>query len=266
MKLNKKEIKTFQKQILSWYLLHQRDLPWRKTRDPYKILLSEVMSQQTQLVRVIPKYAKWINELPTVHTLAKASNTDVLRLWSGLGYNRRAIYLKKTAEVIIRKYNGVFPETIEKLKALPGIGEYTARALLCFAFDKQVAVFDTNVRKVILITFFKEKKYPTEKELLQIADQLLPNGRAYEWNQALMDYATSVLKREKIPIKKQAPFKTSKRYIRGQIIKVLLAKGRVPRNQITNSIEVNNHSVDEIISDLITEGILGEVKDVLFLT
>src|SRR5260221_6037221 len=199
--ISKQKITSFQKQILDWYAKNQRDLPWRRTRDPYRILISEVMSQQTQLSRLMPKYLAWLEKFPTVHDLAQAKISDVLHSWSGLGYNRRALNLKKTAEIISKQYHGEFPHSEKDLLSLPGIGEYTARAVLCFAFDQQIAVVDTNVRKVILTRFAV-----SEKEISEIAGVLLPVGKAYEWNQALMDYAAAVLKKEKIPIPKQSKF------------------------------------------------------------
>jgi A/G-specific adenine glycosylase len=236
IKLRQKEINKFQEKILTWYGLHQRDLPWREVpfdtslqrRDPYKILVSEIMLQQTQVNRVIPKFDAWLKTFPTVFVLAKAPTSEVLALWSGLGYNRRALNLKKTAVIVSVKYGGVFPQTEKELMSLPGIGQYTARAVLCFAFDQQVAVVDTNVRKVILTEVLKETDETNEtkgpKEIAELAERLLPKGKAYEWNQALMDYASAVLKKEKIPVTKQSKFHGSRRYYRGQILKVLLEK------------------------------------------
>jgi len=157
-RLSPQKIKQFQQHILDWYAQHKRDLPWREVpvgtsleQKAYRVLVSEVMSQQTQIGRVVPKYEAWLEAFPTVQDLAEAQVGEILRLWSGMGYNRRALNLKKTAEVIVRDYDGKFPQDEKELLKLPGIGEYTARALLCFAFDKQVAVVDTNVRKVILV-------------------------------------------------------------------------------------------------------------------
>lgn len=213
--------------ILNWYDIHQRELPWRKTRDPYHILISEIMSQQTQISRVIPKFTLWLQAFPTIIDLANAPTAEVLKLWSGLGYNRRALNLKKTAQIVAANYNGQFPKSEKELLTLPGIGQYTARAVLCFAFDQQVAVVDTNVRKVILTQF-----QANEKEIPLIAEQLLPIGKAYQWNQALMDYASTVLKKEKIPVPKQSKFIGSHRYYRGQILKQLLAKKIIPLNKL----------------------------------
>jgi len=252
MMIPQQTIKNFQKEILDWYTQNQRDLPWRNLpvdergyRDPYAILVSEVMLQQTQVVRVIPKYEAWLQKFPSVQILAKAKVADVLTYWSGLGYNRRALNLKKTAEVVVEKYNGVFPSTEKELLALSGIGTYTARALLCFAFNKQMPVVDTNVRKVIMTKLLpelssmlsmnvflkdeqsKDKNILDEKEIQAIAEVLLPHERAYEWNQALMDYSREVLKKEKIIIPKQSKFVGSRRYYRGQIVKILIVRKKV---------------------------------------
>ena len=161
MDLSPQEIKQFQTKILDWYKVNKRDLPWRQIRfnislqqrDPYKILLSEVMAQQTQISRVILKYESWLEAFPTIQDLAKASVSNILVYWTGLGYNRRALNLKKTAEIIVNQYDGKFPREESELLKLPGIGQYTARALLCFGFNEQIAVVDTNIRKVILTQF-----------------------------------------------------------------------------------------------------------------
>jgi A/G-specific adenine glycosylase len=254
MNLSQKEIILFQNKILTWYAQHQRDLPWRVSRDPYRILVSEIMLQQTQVSRVILKYENWLQSFPTVQDLAAAKTSEVLALWSGLGYNRRALNLKKTAEIVVAKYAGKFPSTEKELLALPGIGMYTARAVLCFAFNQQVSVVDINVKKVILTQIVSApsnvlklgdapKSTQTEplndKEIALIADQLLPQGKAYEWNQALMDYSSIVLKKEKIVIPKQSKFLGSKRYYRGQVLKVLLMQKEILLKDIGAIIKVD---------------------------
>lgn len=272
MQLSQHAIKAFQTKILHWYAENKRDLPWRETRNPYNILISEVMAQQTQLSRIVPKYVAWLEKFPTIESLAKASTHDLLAAWSGLGYNRRALYLQKAAKEIVEKFNGKFPDKSEILKSLSGIGEYTAKAIACFAFDQQVAVVDTNIKKVILTQFtpeyneaemnaqdrrknqdvrLKEKKINkmlnsrfiihdssqengivTDKDIQSIADQLLPVGHAYEWNQALMDYAAVELKKEKISLPKQSKFIGSDRYYRGQIIKILIEQKKIDREKL----------------------------------
>ena len=264
--MKKQDISSFQNEILTWYELHQRDLPWRNSRDPYRILVSEIMLQQTQVNRVMPKFIAWFKKFPTVHDLAKAKVSEVLVLWSGLGYNRRALNLKKTGEIISEKYNGEFPQTEKELLALPGIGEYTARALLCFAFDKQVPVIDTNVRKVLLI-----RLHIPEKEIGETAEKILPKGRAYEWNQALMDYASEMLKEHKIPIPKQSKFIGSRRYYRGQILKKLLDKKEIALQELGSLIKKDYADseyewLNNLVLELKDEGFVKVEKEKLKLS
>ncbi len=209
--------------ILVWYGQHGRLLPWRSTNDPYCILVSEVMLQQTQVSRVIEKYNEFLKAFPTVHDLAKAKTADVIRAWKGLGYNRRALFLQRTAQAVVEQYGRKFPKDVTLLKKLPGIGEYTARAVLCFAFKKDVAVLDTNHRKFYSRVFGGGL---SDKELLIEADGFIENiptslrgARAtrqsttsgqlstgllrsvvrndvgsnvvYDWNQALMDFVSA---------------------------------------------------------------------------
>lgn len=270
MHLSSQKIIQFQEKILFWYSEHQRNLPWRKTRDPYKILLSEVMSQQTQIQRVIPKYEAWLVVFPTIEKLAQATTPEVLRLWSGLGYNRRALNLQKTAKMIVDNYQGKFPTTPEELEKLPGIGRYTSRAVACFAFDKQVAVVDTNIRKVIAVEFF-DGQLPTEKVIEEVAQELLPVGKAYEWNQALMDYAGMMLKEYRIPVPKQSHFFTSNRYVRGQIVKKLVTEHAVSLKELTKHFQKQGREVDQkvlekIVKELQKEGFLVQKNDTLSLS
>ncbi len=254
--LQHKKITAFQQFILSWYAKNKRDLPWRQTRNPYNILVSEIMSQQTQISRVVPKYLLWLEKFPTIQDLAKAKPSDVLKCWSGLGYNRRGLYLQKCAQEIVTKYNGIFPQIEKELLTLPGIGEYTASAILCFAFNKQIAVIDTNIKKVIAVHFFKGI-VPEKKELTEFAENLLPKGKANEWNQALMDYAAQELKSEKIAIPKQSTFKNSNRYFRGQILKYLVANSKASLDDLLLQF---NKTVDKVTLEKI---LLGLLKDKL---
>ncbi|MGI8419149.1 MAG: hypothetical protein ACR2LN_00735 [Candidatus Levyibacteriota bacterium] len=268
--MTQKEIAQFQQEILTWYAAHQRDLPWRKSRDPYRILVSEIMLQQTQVKRVIPKFISWFDVFPTVHDLAVASVSDVLSLWSGLGYNRRALNLKKAAQIVSEKYNGIFPHTEKELLALPGIGQYTARALLCFAFDQQVTVIDTNVRKVILLKFMDSRLRGNDKindkEISDFAEKILPKGKAYEWNQALMDYSSAMLKEHKIPIPKQSKFIGSHRYYRGQILKRLLEKKEIELKELGKLLKKDYSDKEEawvksLVSELKDEGFVETEKE-----
>lgn len=250
MELSPAHIIVFQEKILTWYKVNQRELPWRRTRDPYSILVSEVMSQQTQLGRVIPKYEAWLKRFPTVVQLANAATSEVLRFWSGLGYNSRALNLQKTARIIVEEYQGKFPDKLEELLELPGIGKYTASAIACFAFDAQIPVIDTNIRKVIAHEFF-EGELPDESVIGEIAKQILPQGKAYIWNQALMDYSSLVLKDKKIPVPKQSHFLTSDRYFRGQIIKLLLEIKNISFSGLVDYFADRNPIEQERLRDIV---------------
>jgi len=170
-------VREMQDALLRWFGETARDLPWRTTRDPYAILVSEVMLQQTQVARVLERYGPWLERWPTPAALAAAPTADVLRAWSGLGYNRRALSLQKAARRVVEL--GEFPRDIAGLEQLPGIGPYTARAIACFAFDAQVTALDTNVRRVL-------------ERSLGTTDVAPPPGRAWDWNQALFDLGAQV--------------------------------------------------------------------------
>jgi len=172
--------------IFAWYLAVRRDLPWRRTSDPYRILVSEVMLQQTQVARVVPYYQAWLERFPDAAALASAPAADVLRMWSGLGYNRRALALQAACAVVA---SDGWPRTVEGLQALPGVGPYTAAAVASFAFGVQAAAVDTNVRRVIE-RFDRRARRPPE--LAKRAAALVPQGRAADWNQAMMELGATV--------------------------------------------------------------------------
>ena len=185
--------------LLRWYRAHRRALPWRKARvSPYRIFLAEMMLQQTQVERVIPKYQAFIARYPTIRKLAAAPRAEVIRLWAGLGYNRRAVHLHQAAQAIVREHGGTFPMRLEALLDLPGIGPYTARALLSFVGNAPVAVVDTNVRRVVGRLFQQDLAAlcgnggPTERQFQTLADGLAPAARSAQWNQALMDLGSAV--------------------------------------------------------------------------
>ncbi|GLV60181.1 (Fe-S)-cluster assembly protein [Dictyobacter sp. S3.2.2.5] len=184
-----------QSALLSWYEQEQRPLPWRETTDPYAILVSEVMLQQTQVDRVLPKYQQFLAAFPTLVELAKASTADVIAVWVPLGYNRRAVSLQSIARQVLADYDGRIPDTIDELLKLKGVGRYTAGAIACFAYRKQVATVDTNIRRV-LHRVFLGLEHPDPKandaQMLALAEQVLPMGHAYNWNQALMDMGATV--------------------------------------------------------------------------
>lgn len=187
--------KRFQEKLLDWYSEHSRELPWRNTHDPYHIVVSELMLQQTQVDRVIPKYDAWFKQFPTVKSLADAPTKDVIAAWQGLGYNRRALYLQRIAQTVLDEFNGAFPKTREELLELPGIGPYTAGALMSFAYKADEAIVDTNVIRLLGRMFIGYKDLPSvsEKELWNLSKSMIPKkGKTYYFNQALMDFGAMV--------------------------------------------------------------------------
>jgi A/G-specific adenine glycosylase len=237
--LSDQQIVNFQNLILTWWQKNRRDLPWRKTHDPYHIHVSEVMLQQTQVSRALPKFHEFLKTFPTVKDLAKSKTGDVIIAWKGMGYNRRALYLKKTAEVITSEYDGIYPPEEQKLLKLPGLGLYTTRAILVFAYNQQMAFVDTNIKQIIEHYFFEGQKQ-TLKDIQSVADQLVPKQKAWDWHQALMDYGSLELKKvnkssnnvilnsiqdfnritkaEHKTTNQKIPFQDTNRFIRGKIM------------------------------------------------
>ena len=243
-----------QERLLGWYASHQRDLPWRNTSDPYAILVAEIMLQQTQVARVIPKYTLFLEQFPTWKVLADAQPGSVIRAWEGLGYNRRAIRLQATARQVLERFKGHLPRSPHQLEELDGVGRYTAAAVACFAFSIPTPVVDTNVRRVLGRLLFSPQPVP-ERDIISAAHSLLdglPNGSASSWAQALMDLGATVCthirprcdicplhdscvsasafqspegnviaERPAFYRPRQTPFRDSSRYYRGRIIQHL---------------------------------------------
>jgi A/G-specific adenine glycosylase len=247
------EKRTFlQEHLLEWFRANQRRLPWRETRDPYDILVSEVMLQQTQVDRVIPYYHAFLERFPTVEDLADAPTAEIIRIWAGLGYNRRAVNLQRTAQYVAANLGGIFPATVEELEKLPGIGPYTAGAIACFAFEQDVPFLDTNMRRVLHRYWFGvDVPSPTasDREVLQIAKQVVPPGNGWKWNQALIEFGALQCTARKpacvicplqsrcsaypeiqtrlallpkgVRLKREGPFSGSNRFYRGRVIAAL---------------------------------------------
>jgi A/G-specific adenine glycosylase len=195
LNLQTEQLKRVHSELLQWYALEQRDLPWRSTHDPYAILVSEMMLQQTQVQRVVPKFEQFLSTFPTLADLAQASTADVISVWVPLGYNMRAVRLQSISRQVMEEYNGRIPDTIEELLKLKGIGRYTAGAIACFAFMKQVAMVDTNIHRVLHRIFLGlnlSKPEFTNDQRLILAEKVLPDGQAYNWNQALMDLGATI--------------------------------------------------------------------------
>ncbi len=275
--------------ILLWYKKNGRQLPWRQTTDPYRILVSEMMLQQTQVDRVIPKYYAFLEQFPTASSLADAQTADVLKMWSGLGYNRRALYLQKCAQTIKQKHNGNFPETTEELLMLPGLGKYTAAAVQSFANNKDVVVIDVNIERI-----FKRIFYEKVESAEAIAQHMLPKNESRNWHNALMDIGAlfcsaknpkcnlcpvknmcaAANNKERIEAtwkkKKVVPFKDSDRIVRGTILKLLTTKDNQKVDELyaqllNQNIKREREKFEEIILQLEKDGLIKKEKDTLSL-
>lgn len=218
----------FRNLVLAHYKKHGRhSLPWRKTKDPYRILVSEVMLQQTQVERVIPFYEAFLKEFPDISALAHAPLSRVLIRWQGLGYNRRAKMLHEAAKTVVKDHAGKMPSSVETLEKLPGVGHYTARAVAAFAYNEDVIFVETNLRTAVTHHFFSDEEEVSDKDVLVVLEKIFRKGTAREWYSALMDYG-AFLKRSGVRINaksktysKQAAFLGSGREARGAILRAL---------------------------------------------
>lgn len=256
------DIKKFQKEIWKYYRAHGRhDMLWRKTTNPYRIVVSEIMLQQTQVDRVTPKYKEFIRKFPNFSSLAYAPLADVLLTWQGLGYNRRALFLKKLSEVVVAAYKGKLPRDPETLHALPGIGKATAGSIAAFAFDHPSVFIETNIRRVFIHFFFPKSKKVSDDAIMQLVAAAVDGKNPREWYFALMDYGTMLASREKenpnrksAHYTKQSKFHGSDRQVRGKLVALLVKKksltARVAAQHLNEPIE----RIEKIFAQLEKEG------------
>ena len=243
-----------QERLLRWYAAHGRDLPWRHTTDPYAVLVSEVMLQQTQVPRVLVRYGPFLERFPTLAALAEAPLSDVLTAWLGLGYNARALRLKRAAEAAPQS----LPRDLDALRALPGIGPYTARAVLVFAHNADLAAVDANVRRVLT----SELALPHDLSpaaLQAVADAVLPKGHSRDWHNALMDYGSLVLTARATgiaPRTRQTPFRGSPRERRARLLRRLVEGGPLTLPAAAEALGVPLAACRETAASLVADGLL----------
>lgn len=251
-----------------YYTAGRHQLPWRQTTDPYHILLSELMLQQTQVSRVVPKYQSFINQFPDIQTLAKAPLGVVLQNWQGLGYNRRAKMLHECAQIVANEYSGLLPDNRVTLESLPGIGPYTAGAVLAFAFNQPVVMIETNIRTVFLHHFFADKSAVPDSQLLPFIERTLDTAQPRTWYAALMDYGSYLKQtvgnniRQSRHYQKQSTFKGSVREVRGAILRELSKQPYLEEKLLRKALV---HFADDrfsvALAGLINEGLLVESKN-----
>jgi A/G-specific adenine glycosylase len=255
LRLPDEAIATVQSLLLDWFARNGRDLPWRRTRDPYRVLVSEIMLQQIQVARAIPFYEAFVERFATVEALAAAALADVIRVWKDLGRYRRIVYLHRTANIVVADFGGSVPDDPAVLRTLPGVGPYTAGAIACFAYELDVAFVDTNMKRVlhrVVLGPERLERPAKDAELLELAARLLPTSRAWRWNSALMDLGATVCKARNpacgtcplrtacrsaaeflsgraspIAVRKTAPyrFEESDRFYRGRVLATLRSLG-----------------------------------------
>jgi A/G-specific adenine glycosylase len=262
----------FQKRIYRFYRDHRRNLPWRDTSDPYRILVSEIMLQQTQVARVQERYTGFVMRFPDFATLHAAPVEELLRAWQGLGYNRRALALKKTASLIMNEWNGILPDDETSLCSLPGIGKATAAAVLAFAFGKPSVLIETNIRRVFIHCYFQDRASVTDKEILLLVGETLDRRNPRDWYYALMDYGSYLGKTRENPnrrsrqYKKQSPFEGSVRQVRGKVLSYMVRNGNTLTRDLYSEIDLPPERIDPVLASLLDEGFIVMEGDIVKIT
>ncbi len=258
----------FRALVLDHYRREGRAFPWRETRDPWAIMVSEFMLQQTQTERVVPYWTRWLELWPKAADLAAAPLELVLREWSGLGYNRRARFLREAASAIVIDHGGRVPEDAEALDALPGIGPYTARAIAAFAYGRPEVFIETNIRAVVLHFFFPGRADVHDRELLPILAEALDREDPRSWYYALMDYGAALKKltvnpsRRSAHYAKQSPFAGSLRQARGAALRSLAADGPATAPDLAARTGLASERLDAALTALATDGMVAELAGV----
>lgn len=263
------DIAAFRRKVLGYYRAHARAFPWRNTRNPYRILLSEIMLQQTQAERVRKYYSRFLKKFPTIPALARGSLKDVLSLWQGLGYNRRAKYLHDAA-IAISKNNGQFPKDTAGLRLLPGVGPYTAAAVAVFAYGTSETLIETNIRTVYLHHFFPGRTSVSDTEIIPLITETIDRGDPRRWYYALMDYGAYLKSTLPNPSRRSAhharhtPFKGSMRELRGAIVRALASVPRLSKRVLLLKLQPLEREPGEIeaaLTVLSKEGLLRSGKE-----
>lgn len=249
--------------ILSeFYLKNRRPMPWRDEITPYRVVVSEIMLQQTLVPSVLKKFDYFIQVFPDFVTLAQASLEGVLRAWQGLGYNRRAKYLLQIAQEIIIRWDGIVPDDPEVLRTLPGIGPATAGSIVVFTYDRPVVFIETNVRRVFIHHFFQDQVGVSDKEIYPVLNRTLDHTHPRDWYYSIMDYGTFLAGAIENPNRRsrhyavQSKFSGSDREMRGRILKILLDEGPTAGDIIHQKIQSEKERTDRILGQMIHEGLL----------
>jgi len=265
-------IEEFRNLVYDHFRRNRREMPWRETHDPYRILVSEIMLQQTQVQRVETKYREFIAAFPGFPSLARARLRDVLRVWQGMGYNRRAIALQQIAQRVVTEFNGELPDSVETLRTFPGIGAATAGAIVAFAFNKPTVFLETNIRRVFLHVFFPHRDGVNDREILPLLEATLDRENPRQWYYALMDCGAALKKQSENPNRRsahytrQSPFEGSDRQIRSLILKTLLANPRLSISRLLEAVGKGAKRTERIINQLGEEGFLVREGDLVWIS
>lgn len=270
MDISSNMLSDFKETVWDYYHTHGRDMPWRTDTNPYYILVSELMLQQTQVDRVIPKFEAFIKAFPTIEVLSEAALSDVLILWSGLGYNRRAKFLFEAAKMIVNEFDGSVPRTRDELTKLPGVGPNTAGAIMNYSFNIPTSFIETNIRTVYFHHFFDDEDKVSDSQIQNIVEQTLDTEHSREWHWALMDYGTYLKKQgvgkntKSLHYVKQAPLKGSIREVRGIILR-RLTRGEMQEDELKTEI-VYDERFDVALEGLVADGLVERQNNLLYLT
>ncbi len=262
--LTQKVVNTFRNIILSYFKQYGRDFPFRKEINPYNVVVSEMMLQQTQTNRVAEKFQQFIQEFPDFQSLVNAPLNEVLKIWQGLGYNRRAVALKKIAEKVVNEFDGILPADVEILNSLPQIGHNTASSIVAFAFNLPTFFIEVNIRRVYIYFFFPGKSSIQDRVIMPIVRKTLDSSNVRKWYYALMDFGVMLkknhpeLNKRSAHYRKQSKFKGSSREIRGKILKLLLASSNLTEAEIFKELKINSKKLKDILDLLIKEGFIKQ--------
>lgn len=259
--------KKFLSCLYSFYDSNYRHLPWRTTDNPYHILVSEIMLQQTQVARVIEKYKEFIKKFPTLEVLAESSLHDVLAVWQGLGYNRRAKYLWECAKTIVAQHNGKIPDNPKELALLPGIGKATAASVSIFAFGKPAVYIETNVRTVYIYSFFDTHQKVSDAMLVPLLQATIDTTNPKRFYNALMDCGTYIKQQynytqHSTQYRAQTPYHTSLRKVRGDIVRYLVRNGATHKDILLQNLHVSPERIEQALDALCAEHMICEEKNI----
>lgn len=261
-RLTQATVRKFQEKIYQHYRKHGREMPWRMAHDPYHILVSEIMLQQTQVQRVMGKYELFIRAFPDFSCLARATLRRVLQEWQGLGYNRRAIALKQIAQRVTEEFHGKLPSSVEMLMTFPGIGGATAASISAFAFHKPTVFIETNIRRVFIHSFFPGRTNIRDAEILPLVEQTLDTSHPREWYYALMDYGVMLKQSQINPnrrsahYQKQSPFQGSNRQVRGMILMACASESHLSEQEIAQKLQISMEKITSNLVQLEKEGFI----------